>query len=164
MTKLTLEKADLLINAALAEARRRNFARLGVAVLDAVGNLIALKMGVFAEVERMQRLYPEMRRRGIRVLPSGDYAFPYHPNGRNARDWWLFIELFGYTQHEVLTAATKFGGELMGLEVGQTTEGYLADLLLVKGNPLADVRLLEDKENLLFIMQDGKFHKEKTSC
>jgi imidazolonepropionase-like amidohydrolase len=120
---------------------------------------VAEKMGVFAEVERMQKLYPEMRRRGIRVLPGGDYGFPYNPNGRNARDLWLFIELFGYTPREVLTAATKFGGELMGLDLGLVKEGFLADLLLVKGNPLEDVRILEDKENLPVIMKDGKFHK-----
>jgi imidazolonepropionase-like amidohydrolase len=39
-------------------------------------------------------------------------------------------------------------------------EGYLADLLLVDGDPIQNVRILEDKDKLLGIMKDGKFYKE----
>jgi imidazolonepropionase-like amidohydrolase len=38
-------------------------------------------------------------------------------------------------------------------------EGYLADLLLVDGDPVADVRILQDKARILAIMKDGKFHR-----
>jgi len=38
-------------------------------------------------------------------------------------------------------------------------EGYLADLLLVDGDPLADLRLLEDRARLLAVMKDGVFHR-----
>jgi imidazolonepropionase-like amidohydrolase len=38
-------------------------------------------------------------------------------------------------------------------------EGYLADLLLVDGDPVADVRILQDKSRILAIMKDGKFHR-----
>ena len=48
----------------------------------------------------------------------------------------------------------------MGDELGQIREGCLADMLLVDGDPLANVRILQDKERLLAIMKDGKFHKE----
>jgi imidazolonepropionase-like amidohydrolase len=48
----------------------------------------------------------------------------------------------------------------MGREpLGQVRAGYLADLLLVRGDPVRDVRLLQDRENLLLIMKDGKLHK-----
>ncbi|MEQ0777887.1 hypothetical protein ABLT15_36905 [Paraburkholderia tropica] len=47
-----------------------------------------------AEVRELQRrLVSELRRRGVRVLPGGDYGFPFNPNGRNARDLQLFVEL-----------------------------------------------------------------------
>jgi imidazolonepropionase-like amidohydrolase len=39
-------------------------------------------------------------------------------------------------------------------------EGYLADLILVDGNPVEDISLLQDPDNLLMIMKDGAFHKE----
>ena len=108
-----------------------------------------------------RRLVPELRRRGIRVLPGGDYGFPHNPIGRNAKDLELFVELLGYTAPEALMAATKWGGELMGLagELGLVREGALADLLLVDGDPVADIRLLQDKDRLLMIMKDGRYHK-----
>lgn len=115
-----------------------------------------------AEVlELQQKLVPELKKRGVRILPGGDYGFPFNPNGRNARDLELFVRHFGYTHSEALVAATKLGGELMGMgdELGQIKPGYLADLLLVKGDPTANVVLLQDKNNLLAIMQNGKFHK-----
>jgi imidazolonepropionase-like amidohydrolase len=115
-----------------------------------------------AEVrELQQRLVPELRKRGIRVLPGGDYGFPFNPNGRNARDLQLFVELFGYTPAEALHAATALGGEIMGMgdELGRIKPGYLADLLLVDGDPTVDVAILQDKHRLSAIMKDGRFHK-----
>jgi hypothetical protein len=118
----------------VAPAVGLRYARMYEAESFGITRAVAEKMGVLAEVERMQRLYPAMRRRGIRVLPGGDYGFPYNPVGRNARDLELFVMLFGYTEKEVLVAATKLGGELMGLPVGVIKPDWRADLLLVQGN------------------------------
>jgi imidazolonepropionase-like amidohydrolase len=119
-------------------------------------------LGAAVHLERMRELYPKMRKRGIRVLPGGDYGFPYNPIGTNARDLEWFVKLLGYTSTETLVAATKFGGELMGREpLGQIKSGYLADLLLVDGDPAADIRLLQDQEKLVMVMKDGNFHKRK---
>ncbi|MBB3221888.1 amidohydrolase family protein [Pseudoduganella umbonata] len=116
-----------------------------------------------AEVLALQKkLVPELKRRGLKVLPGGDYGFPFNPNGRNARDLELFVEHFGYSPEEVLSAATLLGGELMGMgdELGQVKPGFLADLLLVDGDPVADVRVLQDRKRLRAIMKDGRFHKD----
>jgi len=56
-------------------------------------------------------------------------------------------------------AATRHGGALMGLPVGEIKPGKLADLLLVEGDPSADVTLLQNKSNLRAIMKDGRFFK-----
>jgi imidazolonepropionase-like amidohydrolase len=108
-----------------------------------------------------QRLAPELRRRGVRLVPGGDYGFPFNPNGRNARDLELFVRHLGYSPIEALVAATKLGGDIMGMpeELGQIKAGFLADLLLVEGDPTVDVRILQDKKNLRAIMKDGKFHR-----
>jgi imidazolonepropionase-like amidohydrolase len=115
-----------------------------------------------AEVLELQRkLIPELKRRGVRILPGGDYGFPFNPNGRNARDLELFVRLFDYTHEEALSAATLLGGQLMGMgdELGQIKPGYLADLLLVDGEPDKDVTVLQDRKRLRAIMKDGAFHK-----
>ncbi len=46
-----------------------------------------------------------------------------------------------------------------GHEIGMVKPGYLADLLLVDGDPTADVRILQDKSRLSMIMKGGKMHK-----
>jgi len=102
-----------------------------------------------------------MRKRGIRVLPGGDYGFAYTPHGTYARDLWLFVKLLGFSPMETLVAATRLGGEIMGRpgELGMVAPGALADLLLVDGDPLANVELLQDRRALRMIMKDGALHK-----
>jgi imidazolonepropionase-like amidohydrolase len=62
---------------------------------------------------------------------------------------------------EAILAATKYGGQIMemGDELGQIKQGWLADMLLVDGDPIANVRILQDKSRILAIMKDGKFHR-----
>jgi imidazolonepropionase-like amidohydrolase len=103
----------------------------------------------------------KLRKRGIRVLPGGDYGFTYTPHGTYARDLWIFVKLLGYSAAETLVAATRLGGELMGHpgELGVVKAGALADLLLVDGDPLADIAILQDRGALRMIMKDGTLHK-----
>ena len=56
-----------------------------------------------------------MRKRGIRVLPGGDYGFPTSPHGAYAKDLAIFVDILGFSPMETLVAATKHGGEIMGM-------------------------------------------------
>jgi len=111
--------------------------------------------------EAAVRTYEQMRRRGIRVVIGGDYGFDMTPQGSNARDIAHFVNLFGYSPGEALVCATRVGAELLGMadELGQVREGYLADLLLVDGDPLADVSMLQNADRLLAILKGGAAHK-----
>ena len=113
------------------------------------------------ELEAAVETCKKMHRRGIRVLIGGDYGFAWTPQGTNAKDIETFVELLGFSPMEAILAATKYGGQIMGMgdELGQIKPGYLADMLLVDGDPIANVRVLQDKTRLLAIMKDGKFHK-----
>jgi imidazolonepropionase-like amidohydrolase len=125
-------------------------------------DMTGMKRSAAQVLARQRELVPELRRRGIRVLPGGDYGFPFNPTGRNACDLELFVRHFGYTPCEALEAATRLGGELMGMGhlLGRIKPGYLADLLLVDGDPLRDITILQDRSRLHAIMKDGRFHKE----
>jgi imidazolonepropionase-like amidohydrolase len=114
-----------------------------------------------AKLEHLQSLIPQLRLRGIRLLPGGDYGFPTLPIGRNAHDIELFVTLFGYTPAQALHAATQLGGQIMGRadELGLIRPGYFADLLLIDGDPLQDIAVLQNANRLLLIMQDGRIHK-----
>jgi imidazolonepropionase-like amidohydrolase len=121
----------------------------------------AAKARIARDLEATVECMRDLRRRGVRVLPGGDYGFLWNPHGRNARDLEHFVGLLGFTPMEAITAATKWGGEIMGLpgELGQVRNGFLADLLLVDGDPLKDIRILQDAGRLIAIMKDGGFHK-----
>jgi imidazolonepropionase-like amidohydrolase len=110
-----------------------------------------------SELEATIETMRELKRRGVRVLPGGDYGFAWNPNGSNARDLEHFVRLLGFSPMEAILAATRLGGEMMMMDgaLGQVRTGYLADLLLVRGNPLQDVRILQDKRSLLAVMKDG---------
>ena len=82
-----------------------------------------------------------MNKRGIRILPGGDYGFAWIKHGTNAKDLEYFVRYLGFTPMEALLAATQLGGEIMmrGSDLGQVSEGFLADLLLVDGDPLSNI-------------------------
>jgi imidazolonepropionase-like amidohydrolase len=135
------------------------YARVHEAQAFGIGQAEAERMGAVSGLELMAQVYPEMRKRGIRVLPGGDYGFPYNPIGRNARDLQLFVDILGYSPSEVLVAATKLGGELMDMDLGTIEAGKLADILLVDGDPLTDLTILQGKARIPAVMKDGAFHR-----
>jgi len=102
-----------------------------------------------------------MRKRGIRILPGGDYGFAWTPHGTNAKDLEYFVKYVGMSTMEALLSATAWGGPMMrmGKVLGYIREGYLADILLIDGDPLADITVLQDKARILAVMKDGEFHR-----
>ena len=126
---------------------------------------VATSLGLKRELEIAVDNMLDLKKRGVRILPGGDYGFAWNPIGSNARDLEHFVNYFGFTPMEAIQAATQLGGQIMmmGDELGQVKEGYLADLLLVDGDPLADVSILQDRHRLLMIMKDGQFHKKPSA-
>lgn len=64
--------------------------------------------------------------------------------------------------HEVIDSATRIGAEILCREgeLGVIAPGAIADLLVIDGNPLENLGLLQDQgRHLLVIMKDGRFHK-----
>jgi imidazolonepropionase-like amidohydrolase len=134
---------------------------LHAAVYEAPAGTIpsGIQRGYGLGLEAAARAYPEMKKRGIRVVIGGDYGFARTPQGENARDIAHFVNHLGYSPSEALVCATRFGAELMGIEAGRVKEGYLADLLLVDGDPVRDVSILQDPERLVGIFKGGVAHK-----
>jgi imidazolonepropionase-like amidohydrolase len=156
----------------LLEANRdRHFVAPGIAILYAMLNEAepwgitkqkAVAMGYQREWDAAVESLRKMHKRGIRVLPGGDYGFAFTPHGQNARDLEFFVKYLGFTPMEAIVAATKYGAQIMkmGEELGEIKEGYLADLLLVDGDPLANLSILREPQRILAVMKDGRFYKE----
>tara|TARA_R110002096_G_scaffold22312_9_gene71926 strand:- start:30 stop:1313 length:1284 start_codon:yes stop_codon:yes gene_type:complete len=123
---------------------------------------ICEKFDLYRKFDQCCATYHEVRKRGIRNVIGGDYGFAATPMGMNARDISHFVEYFGYSTAEALRCATIVGQDLMGRadELGTIADGKLADLLLVKGDPTADVSILQHRKNLAMIMKDGVLYKD----
>jgi len=122
----------------------------------------AMQRNMEHELEACAATMRALHKRGLRILPGGDYGFAWAVHGENANDLQYLVKYAGMTPMEAIVAATRLGGEIMmqGDELGQIREGFLADLLLVDGDPLANLGILLDRSKLLGIMKDGAFHKE----
>ena len=68
----------------------------------------------------------------------------------------------GFSPAEIIQAATKTNSELMLMsdKIGTLEAGKLADLILVQGDPLQDIRLMCDADNIKLVMQDGRIVKD----
>ncbi len=123
---------------------------------------MAKNMGYHRELESAIESLKKMHKRGIRILPGGDYGFAWTKHGTNAKDLEYFVKYLGMTPMEALISATKYGGQIMMQEheLGQLKDGYLADMILVDGDPLANISVLQDQKRILAVMKDGKFYKE----
>jgi imidazolonepropionase-like amidohydrolase len=96
-------------------------------------------------------------RAGGRLGMGGDYGFAWNPHGHYAKELTFFVKFVGLTPAETLKCATLSGAEIMGRseEFGTVENGKLADLLVVDGDPLTDVAVLEDHSRFIAVMQGG---------
>jgi imidazolonepropionase-like amidohydrolase len=96
-------------------------------------------------------------RSGGRLGMGGDYGFGWNPHGDYARELTFFVKDVGLTPLEVITCATKTGAEIMGRgdELGTLENGKLADVLVVDGDVIADISLLEDRKKFIAVLQGG---------
>jgi imidazolonepropionase-like amidohydrolase len=154
----------------LEAAKDRVFIVPGIAILYALLNEsepwgitreTAIGWGYQEEWDAALESLSKMHKRGIRVLPGGDYGFAFTPHCQNARDLEFFVKYLGFTPMEAIHSTTVLGGQIMqrGHELGAVKDGYLADLLLVDGDPLANLGLLRDPKRILAVMKDGVFAK-----
>jgi imidazolonepropionase-like amidohydrolase len=125
----------------------------------------AISIGMQRVLDSSRVVYTELRKRGVKALIGGDYGFAQSPQGQNARDLKHFVDLLGYSPSEALVCGTRYGGEVMGLkgELGEVKDGYIADLLLVDGDPLQDLDIVVHEKNLLVIMKDGGLYKDQSA-
>lgn len=92
---------------------------------------------------------------GVRIAMGTDSGVG--PHGTNAEELERMVE-GGLTPMQAIVATTKTAAECihMDREIGTLEPGKLADVLVVDGDPLADIRVLQDRERLLLIMQGGR--------
>ena len=96
---------------------------------------------------------------GVKIASGSDLLGPLQ--SRKARELEIKTEVM--SPMESLVSATKTNAELFGMEneIGTIQEGKLADLLVVAGNPLENIAILQKPENLRLIMKGGRMIKNE---
>ncbi len=160
--------ATYLDDAAIAEltaARDDVWVCPGLHYLRAVVDGRAEPYGI--ERERVeQALYPDelqaaidgyrkLHSNGVRIVAGGDFGHQWTKHGTYAAELAAYVELLGFSPLEALLTATANAGPLVGERLGRIGEGYLADLVLVDGDPVADVRTLLDPARVGPVVKGG---------
>ncbi|MBI4375332.1 MAG: amidohydrolase family protein [Elusimicrobia bacterium] len=94
---------------------------------------------------------------GVRIASGSDLLGRFHV--KQAAELALKAAIMGPMQ--AIVSATRVNAELFGLsgQVGSIEPGLLADLILVRGDPLSDLTILQDPANLPLIMKGGAIYK-----
>lgn len=121
--------------------------------------------GFFSEVVRpkaraigpqIQDTFAQAYRRGVQIVFGTDSGVS--PHGENWKEFIYMVEA-GMAPVEALNSAMSAGAELLGIndELGTIESGKLADIIAINGNPLQDIKQME---NVSLIIKDGQIYKQ----
>jgi imidazolonepropionase-like amidohydrolase len=110
-------------------------------------------------LEHSYRMIPKAHAAGVKLLIGDDFGTSAMPHGDYAKELEAYVKGAGIPALDVIGWATRNGAELLGMgdDLGTIEVGKLADLLVVNGDPVQDITILQDRANLNVIMKDGKF-------
>ena len=100
-------------------------------------------------------------RLGVKMAAGTDFSgAPMVPFGRHAFELELMVKA-GFSPMEAILSATQTGSEVLEMksETGTLEAGKLADLIVVDGNPLEEIRVLQDPDRIKLVMKEGQILK-----
>ena len=101
------------------------------------------------------------KERGVKIAFGSDSGFNAQKHGTNGREFIQYVKA-GFTPMEAIVCATRNNAEMLDLldEIGTVETGKLADLVLVDGDPLADISILANADNITMVMRSGVIYKQ----
>lgn len=104
----------------------------------------------------IQGTFGKACKRGVPIAFGTDAGV--FPHGENAKEFFYMVEA-GMPEDKALQSATIVNAEVLEMEtqIGQIEKGFYADIIAVDGNPLKDIKTME---NVTFVMKGGKVYKE----
>ncbi|MEC6749192.1 amidohydrolase family protein [Marinilactibacillus sp. XAAS-LB27] len=111
-------------------------------------------------IEAHKKSFTKAYKAGVKIAMGTDAGVM--PHGTNLRELALMTE-GGMTPMEAIVATTKTAAECLGWEneLGTLEKGKLADLVVIKGNPLDDIASLSNAETIQLVIKDGKIVKNQ---
>jgi imidazolonepropionase-like amidohydrolase len=143
-----------------------------VATSSAVRNLVkhgtaagvrpdAVRKGQEA-IERHVDGFKRAYKAGVKLAMGTDTGVPFTDHGNNLDEVTYLVEM-GLTPMEALTATTFEAAKLLKMSdrIGSLEAGKLADYVVIDGDPLADIKILQDKSRILTVAIGGKTMVER---
>jgi imidazolonepropionase-like amidohydrolase len=101
-------------------------------------------------------------RAGVTIAMGTDAGTPFNYHGKNLMEIPLLVQ-HGLSPMEALIGATSTASQVLGLEniIGTIEPGKIADLVLVKNNPLKDINIFNEEDAIARVMKGGQFLKDE---
>ena len=114
------------------------------------------KAEIDAATENLSRAY----RAGVPLICGSETGWSLVPYGQwHAKEMEIFVTLLGLSPLQAIHAATLAASRCLPKwtgSIGRLSEGYIADVLLVDGDPLADIRILQDPSRFDLVLKSGQ--------
>jgi imidazolonepropionase-like amidohydrolase len=136
---------------------------------DLVGAPTPMRDGMKRMLDKTGDALQRAHRAGVKLVLGTDSGFSVTPYGVwHAREMELLMTYAGMTSLEAIQAGTSNGAQMLGLEgrVGQVAPGAIADLIVVAGDPVADIKVLQSRSAIETVIHDGRvvvFDEEKVA-
>ncbi|MCW5913049.1 MAG: amidohydrolase family protein [Chitinophagaceae bacterium] len=156
----TIEHGDLGTEEIFKAMKEKNIAYCPtLAASDAIAQYNGWKKGTEPEPQRIlnkRKSFSAALRSGVTILMGGDVGV--FPHGDNAREMEMMVD-YGMPPIDVLKSATSVNADVFGWgdRIGRIRKGLLADLIVVRGDPSANIH---DIRKTILIMKDGTFYME----
>jgi imidazolonepropionase-like amidohydrolase len=125
---------------------------------ELVGAPVPLRDGMARALEKSADALHRAHEAGVVFVSGTDSGFSVTPYGEwHARELELLMDYAGLSAFEAIQAATRNAAVTLNLEgqVGALAPGMIADIIVVDGDPLRDIRVLQDKQNIVTVIKGG---------
>jgi imidazolonepropionase-like amidohydrolase len=114
---------------------------------------------IYAAMQKQIPLWKDAVRRGIKVAMGTDQSHRLLV-GENLVELEFMVKWLGMSEMDTIVASTSRAAECIERpELGALAPGKCADVLVVEGDPLADITVLQDRKRLHLIAKDGRIYK-----
>jgi imidazolonepropionase-like amidohydrolase len=106
----------------------------------------------------------KLHKAGLTIACGTDFlGSPLLKMGTNAMELELLVEQCSFKPIDAIVAATRNGAKACGLEsqIGTVEKGKLADIIMVDGDPLKDIKVLQNKNKIKMVMKEGKIEVKR---